>query len=174
MIAPSADGCKRVLCPWRPEANVDSPRFLDQDRSAHVDRLDGSLEQVSTRNEKIPSSQRRELFTREPVDDRSDSSPVHLPRTHRARFTAGVQDSTPDLIRREVSDCERDKIGFSVGCRIAIADYGIPCGENDLIVQNQKSAEGMVAVAASFAGEGNSLPDELLVVVLRWHDELKH
>lgn len=75
----------------------------------------------------------------------------------------------PDLIGRELLDCTGDKIGFSVPGRITICVYGIHGGENHLAVQDQKSAEWMVAVAAGLAGEGNCLSGELLVGVQRCH-----
>lgn len=123
MIVPSADGCKRMLCRrlW-PEANMYSPRFCGQRRSVHVDRLGGPSEKLTTRHEEIRSSELRELLTRERVDYRADARPVHLPHTHRARFTAGVENGASNLIRRQGLNCARDKIGLGMRSRIAIGD----------------------------------------------------
>jgi hypothetical protein len=104
---------------------VDSPRFIAQHRSNDGDRLDGPPEQVATGYQKVRASQHRELFGRERIHDGSDPRPVHLPRTHRAGFTTGVEDGTPDLIGREVPDCAGDKIGFRVRGRIAIGEDGM-------------------------------------------------
>jgi hypothetical protein len=67
------------------------------------------------------------------------------------------------LIRRELSDCKGDKIGFSMPGRITIGVYGIHGCENDLAIQDQKGAERMVAIGTGLAGKSNRLSNELLV-----------
>jgi hypothetical protein len=60
-------------------------------------------------------------------------------------------------------DCKGDKIGFSMPGRITIGVYGIHGCENDLVIQDQKSTERMVAISACLAGKSNCLSNELLV-----------
>jgi hypothetical protein len=67
------------------------------------------------------------------------------------------------LIWRELSDCLSDKIGFRMRRRITIGVYGIHGRENDVVIQDQKGTERMVAIGTGLAGKSNRLSNELLV-----------
>jgi hypothetical protein len=58
-----------------------------------------------------------------------------------------------NLIRRELSDCLSDKIGFSMRGRIVIGVYGIHSGENDVAVQDKESAEWMITIGPCLASK---------------------
>ena len=139
--------------------------FFGQHRSKNHDGFAGPLEQLAAGDQEVRAGQHRKLPTRERVDHIPDSSPVHLARTHRAGFTARVQDRAPHLIAGKVSNGGRYEIGFSVSGRVTVSDNRIGRGQHDFTIQHEKRPERMVALATGLAGESNGLSDELLMHV---------
>lgn len=156
-----------------PEPHVNSPRFISQHRSKNSNGLDSPLEQVATRNQKVRAGQHREIWARKTVNDCADSRPVHLPYAHGTRLATRVQDCSPDLIARQLSDGRSHEVRFGVRGRVALGDDRVRRGEDNLVVQYQKGAERMVASGTRLAGECNGLSDELVVRDQRLHHESK-
>ncbi len=131
-----------------PETNMDDSRFLDQHGTNNLHRLDRPAEKIATWDEEIRTRKHRKLVGRESVDQRAYACPVDLADTHRTWLTTGIENRTPDLIARQLSNRGGHKVGFGVSSGISIGRHRVRRGQNYIAVDDKKSAERFVTVAA--------------------------
>lgn len=151
---------------------MDRACLLEQHWPDDRDPLRGPRKQIPTWDQEVRTGQHRELLGRERVDDRPNPCPVHLAGAHGAGLTACVERGALELIGAELLDSKGDQIGFGMPGRIPSGHDRVGRGQNDLLVEDQKGAEGVVSLAAGLMGESDGTTDERSVGISRGHTEL--